>query len=183
MHTNCTIQNDKFTLISKLDNNRYVIRYNPIILTKDETKFKNSAFVKTGRKIPTGFTQSWSITVNGKPSLKTIYDMIYKDIDQIVSDKILRGMKWNGYEVWLSSENQKNYADWYLLANNETEIPVLTAKFTKDYKNVYYEFSSKEEIKSLYIEMVKHINDAVNWGRKMKDSININEYKKYLDKL
>jgi hypothetical protein len=183
MHTKCTTKTDNFKLVNKLDDDRYIIHYNAIKLVEDEKKFKNSAFVKTGRKIPTGFTESWALITSSKPSIFKIVELITNDINKIVAEKILNGMKWNGYTVWLTSENQKNYADWYNLAINEESIPTLTAKFTKNNKNVYYEFSNKDEIKSLYIGMVKHINDTVNWGRKMKDNINIDEYKKYLNKL
>lgn len=183
MHINNKCKSNEFSLIKTVDGINYTINYNVTEILEEEKKFKNNAFVKTGRLIPTGLTKYWTLYINKRPSMLDIKTIIYKDIDEFISKKILEGMVWNGYNVWLSKENQKNYSDWYLLAVNETEIPSLTAKFTKNGKNVYYEFSNKEEIKSLYISMVKHINDCVNLGRKMKDEINLDEYKKCLAKL
>jgi hypothetical protein len=183
MHFNKTIEKDKFNLIDNIGGD-YFINFNVKETFEEEKKFKNNAFVKTGRLIPTGFINCWSVVnYKTKPTLNAIKKLVFDDIDKTVSNNILRGMVWNGYEVWLSQENQKNYSDWYLLANNESELPVLTAKFTKLGKPVYYDFSTKEEIKSLYIAMIKHINECVNFGRKLKDNFDLFEYKKCLDKM
>jgi hypothetical protein len=184
MHILNTCKNEDFKLVDTTDNgNKYIIRYNSKQLVKEEEKFKNSAFVKTGRYIPTGFTTSYMFITNRKPSLQRIKALIFADIDAMCKDQILNGMLWNGHKVWLNSENQKNYSDWYLLANNEDTLPSLVAKFTKNGKTVYYEFSTKEEIKSLYTSMVAHISNTINKFRKMKDDINWDEYKMYLEKL
>lgn len=183
MHINYQCESNKFKLVDKINGNKYIFHYNVVEKMEEEKKFKNNSFVKTGRLIPTGLTESWAFVTNKKPSIMTITSKINEDIEYYIKTKILSGLVWNGYNVWLSQENQKNYSDWYALSVNEDEIPSLTAKFTKDGKNVYYEFSTKEEIKSLYVAMVKHINDCVNLGRKMKDEINLDEYKKCLSKL
>ena len=102
---------------------------------------------------------------------------ILSEIDTLVKDKILKGFVWNGYSVWLSSENQKNYSDWYNLAKSTDKIFPLTAKFNKNGKTIYYEFTTLNELEDLYIKMTKYINDTVNYGRKMKDNINWDDYK------
>lgn len=162
----------------------YYINWNFSEIMEDEKKFKNSAFVPTGRKIPTGTGTYYSNYVsnpkNKKPSIAEIKSIIFKEIDDKIKRNILSGLVWNGYNVWLSSENQKNYSDWYNLTKDNMNVLPLTAKFTKNNKTIYYEFSTHEEIASLYAEMVKHINKVINDGRKMKDSIDFSEYMEFL---
>ena len=162
----------------------YYLNWNFIEIMEDEMKFKNSAFVPTGRNIPTGIGTYYSKYVsnpkNKKPSVNEIKSILFKEIDEKTKKDILSKFVWNGYNVWLSSENQKNYSDWYNLTKDNTQVLPLTAKFTKNNKTIYYEFSTHEEIASLYAEMVKHINKVVNNGRKMKDSIDFSEYMEFL---
>ena len=165
-------------------NGAYYLNWNFIEIMEDEKKFKNSAFVPTGRKIPTGIGTHYSKYVsnpkNKKPSINEIKTLIFDEIDAKTKKDILSGFVWNGYNVWLSSENQKNYSDWYNLVKDNDKVLPLTAKFSKNKKTIYYEFSSFDEIASLYAEMVKHINKVINNGRKMKDSIDFSEYMEFL---
>lgn len=176
---------ENFSLIKKIGN-EYHIGWGMEEITEDEKKFKNSAFVKTGRKIPTGQCR-WNASVifkkNSKPTLNEIKSSIFNDIDYITKNKILSGLKWNGYEVWLNSENQKNYADWYTLTKDNEDVLPLTAKFTKSGKTILYEFSTHQEIASLYSAIVKHINDVVNKGRLMKENVNFEDIKEALKEI
>lgn len=45
-----------------------------------------------------------------KPSLEQIKDAVIADINARVKDNIISGFVWNGKPVWLSEENQMNFA-------------------------------------------------------------------------
>lgn len=146
----------------------------------EETKFKNSAFVKTGRLVPTGTYNAYEanlFSVSKKVTFNDILNKLNTEIDKYVADKILRGFKWNRYKVWLSKENQQNYASWLTAVKVNPEILPLKAKFNIGLMNdvVYYDFTSIEELEDFYTKAIKFINDTINEGRKMKDFVKDNE--------
>ena len=177
MITNIEKASELFKPIEVSESGTYIVSWDYSDITKDEMKFKNSAFVPTGKKILTGIGKWKTIYFSSKPSFYSLQNKILSEIDTLVKDKILKGFVWNGYSVWLSSENQKNYSDWYNLAKSTDKIFPLTAKFNKNGKTIYYEFTTLNELEDLYIKMTKYINDTVNYGRKMKDNINWDDYK------
>lgn len=150
-------------------------------LMNDEKVFKNSAFVKTGRKISTG-TGTYCFTTFDRANIniQNIKSVILDYFSEKAKKEILGGFVWKGYNVWLSAENQKNYSDWYICTKDSNRVLPLTAKFSKNGKTIYYEFNSHEEIADLYENMIKHINKVVNENRKQKDNIDWNEYETFL---
>ena len=177
MITNIEKASELFKPIEVSESGTYIVSWDYSDITEDEMKFKNSAFVPTGKKILTGRGKWKTIYFSSKPSFYSLQNKILSEIDTLIKDKILKGFVWNGYSVWLSSENQKNYSDWYNLAKSTDKIFPLTAKFNKNGKTIYYEFTTLNELEDLYIKMTKYINDTVNYGRKMKDNINWDDYK------
>jgi len=150
-------------------------------IMKDEKVFKNSAFVNTGRRISTGTGTFKFTTFDTKNvTIQKIKSVILNYYSDKAKNKILGGFVWNGYNVWLSAENQKNYSDWYVCTKDSNRVLPLTAKFSKNGKTIYYEFNSHEEIADLYENMIKHINKVVNENRKQKDSIDWNEISTFL---
>jgi hypothetical protein len=176
---NCEVKN--FKLIENLNDNTIKVCWDFNEILKDETVFKNSAFVPTGRKISTG-TGTYKFTTFDKKNvnINKIKSVILNYFNDKIKDAILRGFVWNGYNVWLSAENQKNYSDWYVCTKDSNRVLPLTAKFSKNGKTIYYEFNSHEEIADLYENMIKHINKVVNENRKQKDSIDWNEISTFL---
>ena len=142
---------------------------------KEETKFKNSAFVKTGRKVPTGnYTAYEKVVYRGdfrRLSFLKTKSIVLSAIDEDIKTQIKRGFVWNGFRVWLSQENQQNYASWSTVLKTNPEILPLTAKFNdqKTGSEVYYKFASVEEFNDFYSKAIKHINNSVNLGRQLKD--------------
>lgn len=172
-----TINNDDNQLIYR-DGNYYKIYFNIVPNTENEKIFKNSAFVETGRKILTGtstayYTKMFSLK---KPSIYEIIDHINKVTDTYTNNKILRDFVWNGYEVWLSKENQLNYSSWLIIAQDNEDIFPLCAKFKKDKKEIIYNFSNFDELKDFCTKMVKFINDCVIENRNIKANIDKDMY-------
>lgn len=142
---------------------------------KDEVRFKNSAFVTTGRKVPTGNYIADKLLVNfggySKLSFSMIESKFLSALENQTQNDILKGFIWNGFRVWLSEQNQQNYTSWAIALNSGKEnLFPLNAKFNDAKTNsiVYYEFSNKEEFDDFYSKMVKHINDCVKFNRNSK---------------
>ena len=102
-----------------------------------------------------------------------ILDYYNKQIDK----KILNGFKWNGYDVWLSSENQFNYKAAYDLAvqTQGNTLPV-TFKFGDSLNPQYHTFETLEEFTDFYTKAIKFINDTLAEGWQKKDSIDWSVY-------
>lgn len=147
---------------------------------KDETKFKNSAFVKTGRKVPTGNYTAFELLINRGSYLNINWtkmrQMVNNAIDNEVKYKIRTGLVWKGCKVWLSDENQRNYASWVTAAKSNKSVLPLRAKFNDPKTNelIYYDFANLEELEEFYGTCVKHINTEVNRGRDLKDDFEKN---------
>ena len=163
--------------IVKLNDGRYLVSFNKIELLYDETTVKNSKVVNTGKKLPSGkciFTSFISNTNNP--------NKIVEDINNFINEKtsynIINSFYWNGYNVYLSKENQMNYKNAFDLAvaTNGESLPI-TLKFKKDGKVAYYTFDSVVELKDFYLSLNKHINTCLSKGWALKDKVNVNDYK------
>ena len=96
----------------------------------------------------------------------TICEWYHNETDK----EIISGFKWNGYQVWLSMENQFNYKtafDAAVMSNGAT-LPV-TFKFGND-KPVYHEFTNIDELSNFYNQSVAHVQAVLLNGWKKKDS-------------
>lgn len=113
-----------------------------------------------------------------KPSLDEIKTLITNWYNSEIALKIKTGFIWKDIPIWLSSENQFNYKSVYDLSVGEKgkNLPV-TFKFGNDESPVYYTFEDINDLKDFYLSMVKHINDTVSEGWKLKDSIKWEDYK------
>lgn len=102
-----------------------------------------------------------------------ILDQYNKEIDK----KILNGFKWNGYDIWLSSENQFNYKAAYDLAiqTQGATLPV-TFKFGTTENPQYHTFETLDEFTDFYTKAIKFINDTLAEGWQKKDSIDWSIY-------
>jgi len=113
-----------------------------------------------------------------KPFLDEIKILITNWYNSEIATKIKIGFIWKDIPIWLSSENQFNYKSVYDLSVGEKgkNLPV-TFKFGNDESPVYYTFEDINDLKDFYLSMVKHINDTVSEGWKLKDSIKWDDYK------
>ncbi|MCH4241683.1 MAG: hypothetical protein LKF81_07240 [Prevotella sp.] len=115
---------------------------------------------------------NWREMFTKKPSVDTIRESIYQVINDAVSEKILSGMTYNGNQVWLSAENQRNYqiAAFRLKAGDETILPV-KVKMGTDASPVITEFATTADYLKFFNGISDHISDTVNAGWIEKTSV------------
>ena len=93
--------------------------------------------------------------------------------------RILSGFQWNGINVWLSEENQRNFSEAQRVAlmTNGQSLPV-TVKLSEDAESnpVYHEFTSVEELTGFYLAAVAFIQQCLAEGWQEKDSIDWSLY-------
>lgn len=125
----------------------------------------------------TGSTYEYRHTFTEKPTLAQVKEIIKSQINADTDRKILCGFVWNGMPVWLSSENQHNYKSAYDLAvqTGGAILPV-KFKFGTDDNPQYHIFRDIEDLQDFYFKAFKFINDALEAGYDMKDSIDWSVY-------
>lgn len=112
-----------------------------------------------------------------KPTFPEIKELITGWLNQSIDKKILSSFMWNGYQVWLSTENQFNYKAAYDLAVQTAgaTLPV-TFKFGSDETPEYHEFKTLDELTDFYIKSVVFVQDTLKEGWVKKDSFNFAAY-------
>lgn len=117
-----------------------------------------------------------------KPSMGEVKAKILDWYNQTIDERIISGFSWNGYPVWLSTENQFNYKAAYDLAvqTNGDTLPV-TFKFGTTDAPVYYTFSSLSELTKFYMAATQFVTATLTAGWKEKDAIDWQEYEMLLD--
>ena len=117
----------------------------------------------------------------GKPSFKMVKDAILDDINSQTDYKIVSGLVWNDKPVWLSTENQFNFAEGERKAKDNPSILPVTYKIGQDAEGnpVYHTFTTVEEITGFYDTCFAYINQCLNEGWQRKDSIDWEPYKEY----
>ncbi len=112
-----------------------------------------------------------------KPTFPEIKELITGWFNQSIDKKILSGFVWNGYQVWLSTENQFNYKAAYDLAVQTAgaTLPV-TFKFGTDDEPVYHDFRTLDELDDFYIRSVAFVQDTLKQGWTEKDMFDFAPY-------
>ena len=114
-----------------------------------------------------------------KPAADEIKAIIISLINKQTDEKILSGFKWNGINVWLSTENQINFKAAYDLAvqTNGTLLPV-RFKLGEDAEGtpVYYTFTDIDTFTEFYVGAVNHITSCIKDGWNEKDNIEITKF-------
>ena len=105
----------------------------------------------------------------GKPSFEQVKAAIIADINEKVKAKIIGGFVWNGKSVWLSEENQMNFA--------QAVVPA-TFKIGEeaDGTPIYQEFTTKTELKNFVVACVAWKQQCLSAGWAEKDSIDWTPY-------
>ena len=106
---------------------------------------------------------------------KAVLDYINAKTDE----RILSGFVWNGINVWLSSENQRNFSEAQRVAlmTNGQRLPVtFNLGEDTDGQPVYHEFTTIEELTSFYLSAVSFIQQCLNDGWQKKDNIDWSKY-------
>ena len=116
---------------------------------------------------------------NGKPSLAQIKEAVKADINAATDERIIKGFVWNGINVWLSEENQRNFSEAQRIAASMPDaiLPV-TFKLGEDENGdpVYHTFESAEELTGFYLQAVAYVNAQLNVGWTEKDAIDWTPY-------
>ena len=109
----------------------------------------------------------------GKPSFEQAKAAILADINERVKAKIIGGFVWNDKPVWLSEENQMNFA--------QAVVPA-TFKIGEqaDGTPIYQEFATKTELKNFVEACVAYKQQCLTDGWAEKDGIDWTPYEEAL---
>ena len=118
----------------------------------------------------------------GSLTLDDVKQAVLGGINSLTDEKILSGFVWNGINVWLSAENQRNFSEAQRMAKDygEAVLP-LRFKLGEDAEGnpVYHTFNTIEELNAFYIQAFAYVNQCLNDGWAEKDSIDWSIYKPY----
>lgn len=105
----------------------------------------------------------------GRPSFEQVKAAIIADINERVKAKIIGGFVWNGKPVWLSEENQMNFA--------QAVVPA-TFKIGEDVNGdpIYQDFNTKTELKAFVEACVQWKQQCLSDGWAEKDAIDWTPY-------
>lgn len=116
-----------------------------------------------------------------KPSIQEIKDTILGWYNKLIDNKILTGLVWKDFPIWLSSENQFNYKSAYDIAvqTKGLNLPI-PFKFGID-TTVYYTFNSLDELSDFYLSCVVFVQDTLREGWESKDRFDWSIYENLLN--
>lgn len=106
---------------------------------------------------------------------KAVIDYINAKTDE----RILTGFQWNGINVWLSEENQRNFSEAQRVAlmTSGQSLPV-TFKLGENAEGepVYHEFTTVEELTGFYLAAVAFIQQCLSEGWQRKDNVDWTQF-------
>ena len=110
------------------------------------------------------------------PSLEDVKKAIIDDINARTDEKILKGFVWNGINVWLSEENQRNFSE----AQRLNLVPVkFKLSELSDGTSVYHTFESAEELNNFYTQAATYIQQCLQDGWNEKDNLDFTPFENY----
>jgi hypothetical protein len=126
--------------------------------------------LKEGKETPLATWEEYRF--NYVPTIDDIKKVVLNYYNKQIDNEITSGLVWNGMKIWLSSENQFNYKAAYDLAiqTNGSTLPIVF-KFGDEQNTVYHEFRDIEELTDFYMSSIKHIQNTLEKGWRMKDNI------------
>ena len=134
-------------------------------------------FYGFGKDGDTGY--NYRQTLEYKPTVNEVKQLIIDTIDANTDEKILNGFVWKGVKVYLSQENQTNFKAAYDL-NVQSNGSMLPIKFKigedENGNAVYHTFEDMEDFSDFYVSAVAYINQCLNEGWEEKDSLNMSHY-------
>lgn len=136
-------------------------------------------------------------------SFNEVKDAIIGDINARTDEKILSGFVWTclkgedkdkTFNVWLSTENEFNFKAAYDLAV-QTQGQSLPVKFKlgeieveveseeeqrqTEKQPIYHTFEDMEDFSDFYVKTIAYVNQCLNEGWAMKDSMDWEPYKAF----
>ena len=133
--------------------------------------FDYKPVLKEGKETPLATWEEHRF--NYVPSIDDIKKVVLDYYNKQIDKEIMSGLLWNGMQIWLSTENQFNYKAAYDLAiqTNGGNLPIVF-KFGDEQNVVYHKFTTLEELSDFYMTSIKHIQNTLENGWKLKDNIN-----------
>ena len=102
-------------------------------------------------------------------NMEVVKSSIIEDINNRVRVKIVGGFVWNDKPVWLSEENQVNFA--------QAIAPVrLKIGEQEDGTSVYHDFETQEEVQSFFNECILWRQQVLSEGWSEKDAMTWEDY-------
>lgn len=116
--------------------------------------------------------------IDHKPTLAEVKDMVLGWIDGQINMRIVSGFVWQDIHVWLSVENQRNFAEAQRKADHDAEVLPLTFKIGENQNKepIYHTFTEVAELDDFYDKAFKYINQCLVEGWQRKDSVDWSEY-------
>ena len=135
------------------DQSRVVVMYGLTPTTGDMAEWYQLSFYKK----------------QGRPSFEQVKAAIIADINERVKAKIIGGFVWDNKPVWLSEENQMNFA--------QAVVPA-TFKIGEDANGdpIYQEFATKTELKAFVEACVQWKQQCLSDGWAEKDGMDWTPY-------
>lgn len=124
-------------------------------------------------------------------TLKDVKDALIADIDSQTDARILNGFQWQDDEgdtinVWLSSENQRNFSEAQRHADKKGAEDYTPKKFKigeVDGAAKYRTFATLDELNSFYEAVCDYIEACLGMGWIRKDTIDWQPYEEALENL
>lgn len=146
------------------------------------TKQRQDGLIHTGRTKWTLFygfgkddeasERGWEYrhTFDHSPTLSEVKELIISTINTATQEKIVNGFIWNEKPIYLSAENQLNFA---AIERNKNIPYPLTLKINEqeDGTPIYYTFENVDEFISFSQAMSLYVIETVQNGWKEKDSV------------
>ena len=112
----------------------------------------------------------------GAPTLDAVKRAIIDDVNARTDERILKGFVWNGINVWLSEENQRNFSE----AQRLNLVPVkFKLSEQSDGTPVYLTFESAEELNNFYTQAATYIQQCLQDGWNEKDNLDFTPFENY----
>ena len=106
------------------------------------------------------------------PTKEEVLEVIHSQMDAETDQKILSGCVWNGKNVWLSAENQRNFSEAQRAAmiTNGAKLPITFKIGQSNGEPVYHQFQTVEELTEFYLYVVDYIQNCIGYGWILKDA-------------
>ena len=112
---------------------------------------------------------------NAKPTIEQVKQAVFADINAQVKEKIVSGFVWNEIPVWLSEENQMNFA--------QAVVPATFKIGEQDGTPVYLTFETQEDMKAFSDACTQWKQQCLQEGWHRKDAIDWTPYEEALEKM
>ena len=113
-----------------------------------------------------------------KPTMAEVRDFCLGVIDQQTAQAILSGLEWQGKRVWLSIENQLNFAAAERRALANADLLPMDVKIgeTDSGESIRHTFQNQEALTLFVTACQEHIEQCRQAGQQRKDGFDFTEY-------